>query len=403
MPKLTQAVPKYRKHRASGQAVVTIAGRDHYLGPYGTKASRIEYDRIITEWLVNGRQPVVTDQADLTITELLSRFWKYAKTYYRKPDGSPSSELHNLKLAYRPLRRLYGPTPAADFAPLALQAVRKAMIEEGTVRTSINKHVGRIKLLFKWGAANQLVPPSVFHGLATISGLRAGRSEARESEPVKPVPEAFVEAVLPYLTPPVRAMVELQLLTAARPGEVIAMRGCDLDTSGRIWLYRPEQHKTAYRGHERTIYLGPQAQRIVKPFLTTNLEAPLFRPKDGKAHYLAQKHAARRTPLSCGNRPGSKSKRNRKRAPGERYTLQSYNRAIKKAIAKVNREHERIEQAPIPDWHVHQLRHNAATRLRKEFGIDAARVILGHRSPAITEVYAELDRCKAMEIISQIG
>jgi hypothetical protein len=41
MPKLIDAVPKYRKHLASGQAVVNIAGTDHYLGPYGTKASKL--------------------------------------------------------------------------------------------------------------------------------------------------------------------------------------------------------------------------------------------------------------------------------------------------------------------------------------------------------------------------
>ncbi len=40
----------------------------------------------------------------------------------------------------------------------------------------------------------------------------------------------------------------------------------------------------------------------------------------------------------------------------------------------------------IPPWHPHQPRHNAATELRKEFGIEAARIILGHHSPAITEV-----------------
>jgi hypothetical protein len=33
MPRLIHAPPKYRKHKASGQAVVTINGRDHYLGP----------------------------------------------------------------------------------------------------------------------------------------------------------------------------------------------------------------------------------------------------------------------------------------------------------------------------------------------------------------------------------
>ena len=47
MPKLSTAVPKYRKHRASKQAVVTINGRDHYLGPHGTKASRLKYDRLV--------------------------------------------------------------------------------------------------------------------------------------------------------------------------------------------------------------------------------------------------------------------------------------------------------------------------------------------------------------------
>ena len=57
----------------------------------------------------------------------------------------------------------------------------------------------------------------------------------------------------------------------------------------------------------------------------------------------------------------------------------------------------------IPHWHPHQLRHNAATRLRKEYGIEAARVVLGHRSAAITEVYAEIDHAKAAEIMLRVG
>ena len=52
MPRLIRSVPKYRRHRGSKQAVVDLNGRDYYLGPYGTKASRIEYDRLIAEWLV---------------------------------------------------------------------------------------------------------------------------------------------------------------------------------------------------------------------------------------------------------------------------------------------------------------------------------------------------------------
>jgi hypothetical protein len=53
--------------------------------------------------------------------------------------------------------------------------------------------------------------------------------------------------------------------------------------------------------------------------------------------------------------------------------------------------------------HPHQLRHNAATALREQFGIEAARVVLGHRSAAVTEIYAELDRETAARIMAQVG
>jgi integrase len=54
-------------------------------------------------------------------------------------------------------------------------------------------------------------------------------------------------------------------------------------------------------------------------------------------------------------------------------------------------------------WHPHQLRHTAATKIRREFGLDLARVILGHRSPQITELYAELDFGRAAEVMARLG
>ncbi|MCA9018460.1 MAG: hypothetical protein KDA77_24275, partial [Planctomycetaceae bacterium] len=59
MPRLSSTLPRYRKHRASGQAIVELNGHRHYLGPHGTKASKVEYDRLIAEWLANHRQPMV--------------------------------------------------------------------------------------------------------------------------------------------------------------------------------------------------------------------------------------------------------------------------------------------------------------------------------------------------------
>jgi hypothetical protein len=74
MPKLVEARPKYRRHKASGQAIVSTQGHDFYLGPWNSKASKVEYDRVISEWLAAGRQlPMAnSDASDLTIVEVLA-------------------------------------------------------------------------------------------------------------------------------------------------------------------------------------------------------------------------------------------------------------------------------------------------------------------------------------------
>ena len=51
MPRLKYRVPSYRRHKVTGQAVVTLAGKDHYLGSYGTPESRENYQRLVSEWL----------------------------------------------------------------------------------------------------------------------------------------------------------------------------------------------------------------------------------------------------------------------------------------------------------------------------------------------------------------
>jgi integrase len=90
------------------------------------------------------------------------------------------------------------------------------------------------------------------------------------------VPDAFVEAIPPHVSRQVWAMIELQRLTGVRPGEVVIVRTCDLDTTGRIWVYTPASHKTEHHGKERLIYLGLRAIEVVRPWLRTNIGKPLF-------------------------------------------------------------------------------------------------------------------------------
>jgi len=204
-------------------------------------------------------------------------------------------------------------------------------------------------------------------------------------------------------------MVRLQLLTGARSGELVMMRPCDIDrTGGGIWVYIPADHKTAHHGHQRRIYIGPRAQKLLAPFLLRRPEAYCFSPAEARAEYLERINEARKTPQQQGNAPGTNRQADPRKKPGDHYTTASYGHAIRQAVKKAYRpagtSNEQFKTWKAPQhWHPHQLRHNAATELRKEFGIEAARIILGHRSAAITEVYAEKDEQRAVLAIASIG
>ena len=115
---------------SSGQAVVTLCGRDFYLGPFGTSASRHAYDRLIAEWSGNGRSLRVAG-AEISVVELIAA--------YRH-----SSEYEATLLSLRPLKELYCRLLACEFSPLKLKAVRQKMIESDLCRNEVNKRIGRI-------------------------------------------------------------------------------------------------------------------------------------------------------------------------------------------------------------------------------------------------------------------
>lgn len=385
-------VPTYRHHRPSGQAVVTLDGQDHYLGKWSSKASRREYEKLIGEWLANGRRlPTEGDKADLRICELLAAYLNFAKGYYID-NGEPGKEYVCMRAAAKPLGELYSRARVGDFGPLALKAVRQRWVDQGLCRKHINMRVNRIRRIFKWGVENELMPSSVLHALQAVAPLKRGRTEARESEPVLPVPDEYVDAVLPHVARQVAAMIELQRLTGMRAGEVVIMRPCDVDRSGQVWIYNPVDHKTAYRGHERHVYFGPKAQEVLAPWLLRAPETFCFSSKEAEDERNAVRRQNRKTPMTP-SQAKRKPKKNPKRAKRDRYDVASYRRAVKYGIVL----------AGVPSWHPHQLRHNCATRMRREYGLDVAQIILGHRTADVTQVYAEVDRIKAIDVVSKAG
>lgn len=377
MPKLLNSFPAYRKHRASGQALVTINGRDFYLGPHGTKASKFRYDALVSEWLATGRSPTFgTPDKHLTIAELLAGYLCHAKSYYG--DGQ-RGEFANMKHAVRPVKELYAKTPAANFGPQQFKAVRQQFIKAGHSRSGINRLTQRIVRVFRWAASEGMISPLIPQSLAMVPGLRRGKSGVRESAPIKPVDSAVVEATLPQLSPVVAAMVQLQRLTGARPGEICSLRPCDVDRStGDVWEARLVDHKCAHHGKTRTIYLGPKAQSVLLPFLLRAADSFCFSPAEAAEWHRAERNTRRKTPLSCGNVVGSNLVKRPQRRPGDQYDTQAYGVAISRACQRMHphatladKPKHKLTKAEKQEllawnkrhrWTPNQLRHLVATK-----------------------------------------
>lgn len=378
-------VPSYCEHKPSRRAYVRLCGQQVYLGAYGSPESKAEFHRIVAEWHANGgRLPVRPDE--ITISELCSMYWEHASVRYTV-DGCPTTTLDHVKSALGAMRKLYGKTLASEFGPAKLRVVRKTWIDAGLCRTTVNSYTKWLKATFKWAVSEEKISDGRYARLATVRGLERGRNEAKESEPVRPVPADDIDAIRSFVSGQVWAMIQLQLLTGARSQEVVGLRAIDIDVSEEVWNARLSKHKTAYRGKRRTLYFGPKAQSVLREFMRDRrVDAHLFSPREATAERAAQAPTHRRNAQPQSPRQGS-------RRIGEQYTVASYRRAVERGCCR----------AGVARWTPHRLRHNAATNIRKEFGLEAAQVILGHSHANITELYAELDEGKAIQAMLSMG
>ncbi len=350
--------PRYRQN-AAGQAIVRLHGTDIVLGPYGSRDSYLEYRRIVAEW----RSGVTQAPEELTISELADRFEAWARAHY-----SRTKEPEKIDFSLRVVRQLYGHRPVESFDVNALRVVRDQFVRAGNARSTVNMRVNVIRRLFCWAESHGLAPRGTKENLDSLAALKRGRSNAVETERVRPVSRDDVARTLPHLSRVVGDMVRLQLRTGMRPGEVVVIRSLDIhNTADRVWMYLPLAHKTSHLGRRREIWIGPRSQRVIRKYiaLASSPSEFLFRPE------LAP----------------------RARVYGNCYSVASYRRAIKRAAAN----------AQVPIWSPNRLRHTAATELRRLYGIEAARTVLGHSTASTTEIYAETNRDRAIEIADERG
>ena len=328
----------------------------YYLGKHGSEASRREYDRIIAEFIANGRQPFHSPD-EILVENLVVRFLDYVENEQNFCDGTKK----RISAVLRRLNDLYGKQLVSQFSPTALKSIRRQYIDEGLSVDTINNYIGIIKQIFYWGGEEEIVPAEVTGALRTIKMLQKGRSSAVEYDPTEPVDDETVEKTLLHvMSPQIRDMVRVQRFIAGRPQDIHNMRFCDIDRSGDVWKYVPFTHKTKKKGKVRMLPIGPRAQEILKPYLDRcNEESEQFvfpRPKAKNPH----SHYANKIATAC-------------------------------------------KKAGVPVWTPNQLRHAGGTEVRDKFGLDEAQAIMGHSSARTTEIYAKVSFEKAAKVAREIG
>jgi hypothetical protein len=167
--------------------------------------------------------------------------------------------------------------------------------------------------------------------------------------------------------------------------------------------------------------IGPRAQEVLRPFLGCELAAPIFSPRRVVAEQNAERRANRKTPLFPSHIRQIEAKR-RTRGPRkarDAYSVESYRTAVYRACDEAN-PHPTLDRVAVASmtpeqkaeflawraehrWHPNQLRHTTGTKMRREFGIEVSRAVLGHSDSDTTAIYAERDLTAAKEAAARLG
>ncbi|MEO1525809.1 MAG: site-specific integrase [Planctomycetota bacterium] len=409
MPRPKAKVPARRFH-ISGQSVVTIAGRDFYLGPHDSPQACARHSALIAVYQSHGL--ALPDGFDITEIEAAAMSLMIAAGSPVASHGDQSKEpilVRHVTSSFREMAKVrcaeshaehsrieklcgeldehYGDCLAAEFGPVKLQQQRQRWIDAGRARVYCNRLTNLVIRMWKHAVSQELVKPEDWQSLTSVEPLREGQTSAHETEDVIPVPIEVVRATAKELSPVLKAMLRVHVATGMRPGELCRMRPCDIDRSGSEWVYRPKKHKTARRGKTKAVPIVGDSRAALEDYMNRPAESFCFSPRESMAWFRAKQRAERKTPQSCGNRPGTNRVAKPKKEPGESYTPTSYRQSIQRAA----------KRAKVESWTPYQLRHLAGTVIREALGVEAAQAMLGHSRAAMTEHYAKQTEAAAIE------
>lgn len=374
---------------------------------YSAWLARWQADRDMQDRRAAGRRATV---ADLCVIYL-----RYAEQTFRK-HNEITSHVYKVRSTLQSLIDHCGDLAADQLDMPRLAGWRDAMTQSGSRgRRYINDMLQIVRAMYQWAAERGDVPQDAYQAVASVGRLRKGRSVASERKRVKPVAWATVQQTLPHLSPVVQAMVMTLWHTGMRPEDVCEMCTGDLEQGGDVWLYRTGSHKMDHlegpAGDEKIYPIGPQAQQVLRPHLKPHLAAPVFQPALGSGrrqsnygHTYTTGSLRQAIHRACDAAwpPPATLQRARVPATGRKKTrLESM--ADWEARLGPEKWAELLAWQKAHRWNPNQLRHAKATALRKRYGLEGARLALGHQHIATSEIYADRDLQEAIRIAREAG
>jgi integrase len=307
--------------------------------------------------------------------------------YLEYVEENDPGHFSSIKTAVKILLGYYTGQPVDSLDTRHFLFLQEQFVKHGVSRKYCNALMGYIRAMLKWGAIRKLVSTQVYGEAKLIPALKEGKTKAYENPEREPVPDDVVRRTLPFMSPTVRAMVQIQRMTGMRPKEICRMTVGNIDQTrdSELWYYIP-RHKTERFIGKKSIPLGKPEQELIAPYLVGKKPSEaIFSPRTAMAEWHAERRANRKTKISPSQleRDKKRAKKPAKRQPGEFYDRNSYRVAVLNAITKGNKTLPKDQQ--IPRWSPYQLRHANATATELEHGLDEAQAQLGHTSANMTK------------------
>jgi integrase len=388
------SAPTLRIHKKTGHARCRIQGRTYWLGRAGTPECEARYRALIARWakasadaVAVSESPVVPSQAGpTTIASALAQYLveikgdaageklrKHARWWLARSLAATLSQYAAVRL------NDFGPKMFSRWVEEVASSPmphKRGGNEVSRTTTHVRKIVAEMLRFVEWCVAGEIVGADKLVALRSVKRLPLGG--ARPPIIRKPVDDTAIGETIARLPAVYAAIVTVCRHSGARPGEVLAMRPCEIDTTSHdgVWVLRPTKHKTQRFGRERALALGPRCIKALEPWLVGVADDEIVFTTD----------CIRRARTSGTIRLRSR----RKCLP---ITASDLRRAVRIAC----------EAAEVTTWTPYSLRHSGLTEFRDVGGIDAAQIQGGHSTARTTERYARANLGRAIEAARVCG